>query len=234
MRAATWVPLWLKSVVRDKVIQWGAVTWGFLWLKSIVQDKVLQQGAVTWGPLWSKSVVWEMSSDKGQLLETHCGWSLLYEKSPPTRGSYLRPFAVNTLDIQPPQTMNSMFCCKDESMVFPALSGNALSMTLAPQDSSHSKKVKKILVENDGVVPEMQTCHSPNPWNLNYLLVVTELQLPWPWTWPTCQTKGTYCEGEHMQCICAIVVAANALHWQYDHQPAANKHDNLSCLRLTN
>ncbi len=59
--------------------------------------------------------------------------------------------------------MNSVSCCKDKLRVFLALSGNALSMTLVPQDISHSSKVQKILVEKDGVVPEIQTCHSPNP-----------------------------------------------------------------------
>jgi hypothetical protein len=37
---------------------------------------------------------------------------------------------LTRLDIhQAPQTMNSVFCCKDELRVFPELSGNALSMT---------------------------------------------------------------------------------------------------------
>jgi hypothetical protein len=47
------------------------------------------------------------------------------------------------LDIQPPETMNSVSCCKDKLRVFLALSGNALSMTLVPQVISHSSKLQK-------------------------------------------------------------------------------------------
>jgi hypothetical protein len=72
------------------------------------------------------------------------------------------------LDIQPPETMNSVLHCKDDLRVFHALSGNTPSMTLVPQDISHSSKVQKSLVEKDGVAPEMQTCHSPSPKNVDY------------------------------------------------------------------
>jgi hypothetical protein len=48
--------------------------------------------------------------------------------------------SLTVLDIQPPKTMNSVFPCKDELRVFLALSGNVLSMTLVPQDISHSNK----------------------------------------------------------------------------------------------
>jgi hypothetical protein len=34
---------------------------------------------------------------------------------------------------------------------------------------------------------------------------------------PTCQTKGMGCEGEHIQHICAVIVAADTLHQQYNH-----------------
>jgi hypothetical protein len=47
------------------------------------------------------------------------------------------------MDIQPPETMNSVYCCKDKLRVFLALSGNTLSMTLVPQDISHSSKAQK-------------------------------------------------------------------------------------------
>jgi hypothetical protein len=49
----------------------------------------------------------------------------------------------NKMDIQPPKTMNSVSCCKDKLRVFLVLSGNALSMTLVPQDISHSSKAQK-------------------------------------------------------------------------------------------
>jgi hypothetical protein len=46
--------------------------------------------------------------------------------------------------------MNSVFCCKDELRVFPAFSGNALSMTLVPQDSFHLSKAQKTQLKNIG------------------------------------------------------------------------------------
>ncbi len=47
------------------------------------------------------------------------------------------------MDIQPPKTINSVSHFKDKLRVFLALSGNALSMTLVPQDISHSSKAQK-------------------------------------------------------------------------------------------
>jgi hypothetical protein len=47
------------------------------------------------------------------------------------------------MDIQPPKTINSALHCKDELSVFWALSGSTLSMTLVPQDISHSSKAQK-------------------------------------------------------------------------------------------
>ncbi len=78
--------------------------------------------------------------------------------------------------------------------------------------------MQKISIENNGVVPYMQMCHPKHLTNLNYSLVATKLQLLWPCMWWTCQAKGTGREGEHIQCICANVVVADTLIWEYGHQ----------------
>jgi hypothetical protein len=63
----------------------------------------------------------------------------------------------------------------------------------------------------------MQMCHPQDPQNCDYLLVVTELQLLRPPTWPACQTKHTGHEGDHIRYVYAVVVAADVLHRRYDH-----------------
>ncbi len=51
---------------------------------------------------------------------------------------------------------------------------------------------------------------------LKYELVLTKLQLPMALNMADMPNQG---EGGHIQRICAVVVAAYALHWQY------NQHD---------
>jgi len=67
-------------------------------------------------------------------------------------------------------------------------------------------------------VPEMQMCHPQDPQNRHYYLVVTELQLPRPRTWPAWQTEHAGREGRRIQRKCDVVVAADALHRRLDHR----------------
>ena len=55
------------------------------------------------------------------------------------------------------------------------------------------------------------------PKNCGYELIVLELQLSRPQTWPAWQTEHTGREGGHILCICAVVIAADALNQWYNH-----------------
>jgi hypothetical protein len=63
----------------------------------------------------------------------------------------------------------------------------------------------------------MQYVTDNEPQNRNYEILATPDQSSRPRTWPSWQTKHTGREGVHMQCICAVVVTADALHQRYGH-----------------
>ena len=64
---------------------------------------------------------------------------------------------------------------------------------------------------------EMLMCHSEDPQNQDYYLVVTKLQLLRSQTWLAWQTGHTGHEEDHIQHMCSVVIAADAPYWWYDH-----------------
>jgi hypothetical protein len=82
--------------------------------------------------------------------------------------------------------------------MFPALSADAVSRLLVPQDSIHSSKVYILPIKKDWLLSDMQMCHPKDPQNCNYVLEVAEHQLPSPQTWSAWQMSipamsGTIC-----------------------------------------
>ncbi len=63
---------------------------------------------------------------------------------------------------------------------------------LIPQDIVPLKSHAKKRIRKAGPEPEIQNRGPQTPESSKYEWVLTELQLPWPWTWPTCQTKGMW------------------------------------------
>ena len=103
----------------------------------------------------------------------------------------------------------------------------------SPQTYSHSSQVQKSGIKRWGSAWDANV-PSPGPPELWLLIVVvvTELQLPRPQTWPARQTEHAgRGEGRHIQRLYAVVAAADDLHWRHDHhnQPTSG---TMICRRV--
>ncbi len=97
----------------------------------------------------------------------------------------------------------------------------AVERGLAPPDLFPHKSIAKIPVLRNGVSHQKQTPYPPKHENPHHefkahlflwsMAMLSEIGDTPKWTWELC-------EGVHIQYICAVVVAAGALHRPYDHR----------------
>ncbi len=92
-------PLWSKSAVQDKVLQWGAIPEAL-----VVKVCCAWQSPPMRGNFWSLSgqspLCKTKSSNEGQFLEALCGWSLLHETKSSDKGQFLKPFVAFVVKVR--------------------------------------------------------------------------------------------------------------------------------------
>ena len=107
----------------------------------------------------------------------------------------------------PGKTMNSWLGNQDIMGMLP-IPPKAVERGLAPPDLFPHKSSPKIPVLSNGVSHQKQTPYPPNVQNCDHEFNAPLFLWPCSLRWATSQNEHRNFEGVHIQCICAVVVAA--------------------------